>query len=223
MTRLLIVGTVLIVISVFLAIAGCDKEKIVESTEYIHDVEYIELPPDTVIQVDTVFTSDSVTIHTTDTVLVFDTVVQVDYIYDTVHVYDTVTNVIVDTVVNNQCAPNEYLALTALQYYCDLMVFDAINTEFGISGGWVLYLSAFQTQLTKKSSGVYDIYGYIDYWTPEWDGFYAFEYYWRMTYSGGDPANPLNWQMSEPPATVSGYQPGVRLVGDSELSQPARR
>lgn len=203
MTRFVITALLLIVISTLMVVSGCDKERIVEST--IHETEYIELPPDTVFQVDTVYTTDSITIHATDTVTQFDTV----FIHD--------------TVLNNQCEPNEYLALIALQYYSDPIVFDYINTHYGISGGWVLYLSAFQTQLTQKSAGVYDIYGYIDYWTPEWDGFEAFEYYWRMTYTGGDPADPNNWDISEPPAMVSGVRPGVHTTGSPGELRSTRR
>ena len=72
--------------------------------------------------------------------------------------------------------------------------------------------------MTVQSSSVYDIYGYIDYWAPEWADFYSFEYYWRMTYTGGDPTNPNNWDISEPPGYVPNFQPGINMIP----VQPAR-
>jgi hypothetical protein len=215
---------------VFLAVAGCEKEKIVESTEYIHDIEYIELPPDTVLQVDTVFVSDSTTIYSTDTIFLFDTVVQIEQIYDTLYIHDTVTTIqyyydttfIVDTITLTQCAPNEYLALTAMQYYCDPLVIDFVNAEFGLTEGWILYLSAFQLDVTQLSSDIYDIYGYIDYWTIDWSGYYPLEFYWRITYVSGDPADPTNWQLSDPPSVAPGHQPGIRLIQESLRVQPNR-
>lgn len=215
MAKMFITGALIAVIAVFLTVAGCDKEKIVESTEYVHNTEYVELPPDTVLLVDTVFTSDSV-FNT-------DTVVQVDYVYDTVHVYDTVTNVITDTVLMNQCTPNEYLALAALQHYSDPLVMELINQEFNLTDGWIFYLSALQLDLTKHSPEVYDIYGYIDYWTVDWSGFYPLEFYWRLTYSGGDPADPNNWNMSDPPGGAPGYQPGIKMVQDPARVQSVGR
>jgi hypothetical protein len=215
MTRIFITGALLLTMMVFLVVAGCDKEKIVETTEYIHDVEYVELPADTV------FVNDSV--HTTDTLILYDTVVQVEQVFDTVFVHDTVTNVIVDTVLNNQCTPNEFLAMGALEYYTDPLVLEFINAEFGYSDGWIFYLSAFQSEFTKQSANVFDLYGYIDYWTPDWSGFYALEYYWRLTFTGGDPANPNNWQMSEPPGGVSGYQNGVSLTQDPSRKDAIQR
>ena len=43
MTTRHIGGILLLVLVLFLAFSGCEKEKIVESTEYIHDIEYLEL------------------------------------------------------------------------------------------------------------------------------------------------------------------------------------
>ncbi len=223
MTRLFMIGAIFLVVSVFLAVSGCEKEKIVESTEYVHDIEYVELPPDTIMQVDTVFSSDSVTVYSTDTLFQYDTVVQTDYIYDTVIIHDTVSTVITDTVLEAQCTPNEFLALAALQYYSDPLVIEVINQEFGINDGWIFYLSAFQLDLTRQSSDIYDIYGYIDYWTTDWSGFYPFEFFWRMVYGGGDPADPKNWDMIDPPDLASGHHPGLKLSENPAQMKPVRQ
>jgi hypothetical protein len=231
MIRIFITGSLLLVTSMFLIMGGCEKEKIVESTEYVHDIEYVELPPDTVIKIDTVFISDSVTIHTTDTIFLFDTVVQVNYVYDTVLIHDTVTivqhhydtTVVTDTVLISQCDPNEYLAIAAMQYYTDPLVIEFIYQEFGYNDGWIFYLSSFQLDLTRQSSDIYDMYGYIDYWTPDWSAFYPLEFYWRMTYSDGDPADPRNWQISEPPGSAPGHQRGLKLIDNPAPPQPAQR
>ena len=203
----------LLVTFAFFAVSGCDKEKITESTEYIHDIEYVELPPDTVLITDTVFVGGSDTVNFTDTL----------YIYDTTFTHDTIVTVITDTVLTSQCAPNEYLALSALQYYSDPLVLDLIYQEFGITGGWVFYLSAFQLNVTQQSSGVYDLYGYIDYWTDDWSAFYALEFYWRLTYTGGEPADPDNWQMTDPPGAAAGRKPGINIVEESPQTQPNGR
>jgi len=213
----------LVVLFLVLLAAGCQKEKIVESTEYVHDIEYVQLPPDTVIHTDTVYRNDSVTVHTVDTVRIIDTIIQINHVYDTVvqvnHVYDTV--VVTDTVLTVRCDPSEPLAIAALQYHCDPLVIEFINQEFGYTDGWVLYLSAFQVELTRQSSDVYDVYGYIDYWTPDWSGYYPLEFYWRMVYTGGDPADPDNWDLTEPPTGApAGHQPGIRIP--EETSQAYR-
>jgi hypothetical protein len=223
LTRICIVGALLLGIFIFMAVTGCDKERIVESTEYIHDIEYVELPPDTVLKIDTVFSSDSVIIYSTDTLILYDTVAQVSYIYDTVFSHDTIVTVITDTVQMTQCTPNEYLAVTALQYYSDPLVLDLINQEFGINSGWIFYLSAFQLDVTAQSTNVYDIYGYIDYWTDDWSGFYAIEFYWRLTYISGDPAHPGSWQMSDPPTAAPGFKSGIKIIQDSRQTQPVGR
>jgi hypothetical protein len=234
--------TVLLILLIS-AVGGCDKERIVTTTEYIENTEYIELPPDTVLKVDTVYSTDSITVteidtlfvSRTDTVVTVDTVIEIDYVYDTVTIHDTTTvhdtvevvqhhydtTVLIDTVELLQQSPNVYLAIAAMQYYSDPLVFDLIQQEFGISGGWVFYLSTFQSELTAQSSDVYDIYGYIDYWTEDWSSYYPLEYYWRLTYIGGDPADPDNWQMSEPTGTtaVSG-RPGLKV---STEASPAYR
>jgi len=238
MTRKLLAPLTVTILLLVLLSAGCDKEKIVESTEYIHDVEYIQLPPDTVIHFDTVVVNDSVTVHDVDTVIIRDTVVQVNHVHDTVvvnhtvTVHDTVvtvqhhydTTVVIDTVVTQQCTPNQNLAYTALENYSDALVIDFINQEFGYTDGWVFYLSAYQCEVTRRSASVYDIYGYIDYWTPDWSGYYPLEFYWRMTYTSGDPADPDNWQISEPPAGApADHAPGVRVVPNQSTTQQEMR
>jgi len=226
----------LIALSLLISAGGCDKERIVESTEYVHDIEYIQLPPDTVFMVDTVSYIDSVMAHITDTVTIIDTVVQVNHLYDTTLIYDTVvtvenhydtvvvydtvvsvenhydTTAIVDTVLIVRCEPNEYLAIAALHYYSDQLVLDYIYQGLGYDDGWIFYLSSFQLDLTAQSSDTYDIYGYIDYWAPDWSGYYPLEFYWRMIYTGGDPANVNNWDIEEPPNAAGDHFPGIRLT-----------
>jgi hypothetical protein len=204
MTRMFLYGFLLLLVAALLSASGCDKQKIVES--YIHDTQYVDQPADTVFMVDTVYTSDSVMINHTDTVVVHDTVVQVNY--------DTVTVTVTDTVMTVQCTPNEHLAFAALQYYCDPLVMQLVNDQFGLTDGWIFYLSASQIELTEQSSDVYDIYGYIDYWTTDWSGYYPLEYFWRLTYTGGDPADPQNWQLDEPPTAAPNHTPGVQLSND---------
>jgi hypothetical protein len=230
MARFYIIVTLLLAISVFLLGAGCEKEKIVETTEYIHDIEYVELPSDTVYQVDSIFIDDSIIVNLTDTIHVHDTIFQDKYVYDTIAVHDTVTTieylydttVVTDTVMMSQCEPNEHLAIAALQYYSDDLVIEYIYQEFGYNDGWVFYLSSFQLGLEQQSSDVYDIYGFIDYWTSDWSGYYPLEFYWRLTHTGGDPANPENWEMTDPPSFKADYQPGLRLILDPDRGQPGR-
>lgn len=232
MRKLLIASVVLLPAAlVALVVAGCDKEKVVNSTEYVERVEYVEVPGDTVVRVDTVFHSDSVTVQLTDTVRVTDTVMQVEHVYDTVvqvnTVYDTVvttqhhydTTIVTDTVLTVRCDPNEYLAFTALQYHTDPQVIDFINQEFGYSDGWIFYSSAFQVDLTAQGTDTYDIYGYIDYWTPDWSAYYPLEFYWRLIHTGGDPADPANWQMTDPPAVAPGRPSGISIVGEASTVQ----
>ncbi len=196
-----VLGLLLVIASIILS--GCDKERIVESTEYIHDIEYVQLPPDTIIQRDTLYESDSVVVYRVDTVrttiYVHDTVVTIRNYYDTVQIVDTVL----------QSSPNELLAVAAMQYHTDPAVLEFINQEFGVTDGWVLYSSAFQMDIAQRSATVWDMAGYIDYWTPDWSAYYPIDFAWRVTYKGGDPANPVNWQLSDPPAAVSGHAPGL--------------
>ena len=212
---------------------SCSKEKIVENTEYVHDIEYVQLPPDTIIHFDTLTVNDSVTVNHLDTLIVLDTIVQVNQVHDTVivnhtvTVHDTVvtvqhhydTSFVVDTVTVQQCNPNQYLAYTAMQIGADQQVIQFINQQFGYTDGWVLYLSSEQVELTRQSANVYDIYGYIDYWTPDWSGYYPLEFFWRMTFTDGDPADPSKWQMSDPPATSPSRQPGVRIAPSPSSTQ----
>jgi len=226
--KILIFST--LILMVFLFVNSCEKERIVESTEYIQNTEYIQLPPDTVIYIDSIFINDSVIVNNSDTVMVYvhDTVFQTNNNYDTVIIHDTVTTVThhydtintVDTVLTIQNNPNEYLAITALEYYNDPLVLEFTNQEFGLNDGWILYLSAFQLDLTSQSSDVYDIYGYIDYWAPDWSGYYQFEFYWRVTFTGGDPTNVSNWQMTEPPTGASLHTPGIKSSGEFNISKP---
>lgn len=230
-----------------LFINSCDKERIVESTERV--TEYIQLPPDTVtvtvtvFDTDTVFQTDSIymnstdtvrihdTIRTTVTVIVHDTVVTVQHHYDTTIVLDTVvqivnhydTTVVTDTILRTQCNPSAITAIGAMASKTDPMVIDFINQEFGFDDGWVLYLSPEMMDVTQVSTNVYDIYGYIDYWTPDWSGFYPFEMGWRLTYISGDPANPNSWQMVEPPSTTSSHQNGLKRVNRSVPIQQIQR
>jgi len=220
MRRILFVA---ISLSLFLAlsfVAGCDKEKIVESTEIIKETEYIALPPDTVILTDTVFINDSVNVHTTDTVVIIDTIIQTNTVYDTVTVtvhdttitiqyqYDTITVTVTDTIMTGQCDPDEYTAMGALQHHCDPLVMQLILQEFGLTEGWIYYLSSNQLAFTQPSATVYDIYGYIEYWTVDWSGYYPLEFNWRLTFTGSDPTDPNHWTMSEPPVA----SPGLKIV-----------
>lgn len=233
---LLILLTTLLLI---LALPGCEKEKIVESTEYVHDIEYVTTPPDTVFRVDTVFTRDSITVDNTDTVIISDTVLvsdtviqtETEYVYDTTLVIDTVeivineydTVVVVDTVQTVQCNPSAIFAFDAMEYHCNPVILQAINQEYGYSDGWIFYLTTHQSYVAQVSNNVWDLYGFIDYWTPEWDGFAGFEYYWRMTYLGGDPSSPNNWDMAEPPATTATHVPGLKRTPEDSPAQRTLR
>lgn len=214
-------------------IFGCEKEKIITSTEYIHDIEYLEGPTDTVfvmdtlVRVDTLVQHDSTIVYTHDTIIIVDTIVVAstdtlfitEYVFDTVTVHDTVTVVetiydtitIVDTVVMEENLPHVNLAFASMGYHADQEVLDFIKEAFGYSDGWVYYLSLAMTFTSSPSTGIYDFYGYIDYWTPDWSGYYLLEYYWRMTYLGGEPTDPNNWRLSDPPAGASGRAGGLKL------------
>ena len=226
MRRILLVGALALTLASLILTAGCDKEKIVSNTEYVHDIEYVTLPPDTIIHFDTVLVDDSVVVHDTDTILLLDTVIinNTITVHDTVVVnhtiidYDTITVVQhhYDTVTVTQAAANESLAFTAMEAYVNSLVIDFINTEFGYTDGWVFYLTVHQADVVRQSATMYDLYGYIDYWTPDWSGYYPLEFGYRMTFTGSDPANPNDWDISEAPATGSSPHPGgIRIVPET--------
>lgn len=225
MKRLLVLALPMLALSIVPVFSGCDKEKVVNSTEYIE--KYVEGPTDTVTvhHTDTVVVHDTTSSTITDTVVVRDTVSIHDTITVTQHHYDTtvVTVTVTDTVhtiVNHydtvtvtNYQPSAEHAYTALQAHNDPMVIDFAYSEFGYNDGWVFYLSAYQVDLQQNATGVYSIYGYIDYWAPDWSGYYPLEFYWTMSYQGGDPADPNNWSIAEPTA-ASPHEPGIRLAND---------
>ena len=220
LNRLKLLIPLMMIGMVFLLIAGCDKERIVESTEIIHETEYVELPPDTVIVYDTVVTYDSVSTTVYDTVVqintIYDTVIQTNTIYDTVIVTNTVvhydTTVVTDTVVQASNEANELLAVGALEYYVDPLVLDFVYQEFGLNDGWIYYLSTWQMEFTRQSAGVYDIYGYIEFWATDWSGYYPLEFYYRVTHTGGDPADVTNWSLGEPTSGTPEHNPGLKSI-----------
>lgn len=195
-------------------VSGCESEKIVESTEYIEKIEYVQLEPDTVLLVDSIIVYDSTTVHSIDTVYRTDTVTQREYVYDTVvqreYFYDTTH--MVDTVLQAQCTPNEHLAFAAMEYYSDSEVLAFVNANYGISDGWVLYLSPFQVNKAAPSAATYQFAGVIDYWTPDWSEYLAIEFAWQITHTGGDPADPLNWRLEEPSGASNGRTPGLSFI-----------
>lgn len=208
----------MIIAAVLLVASSCTKERIVESTEYIEIKEYILLPGDTVIQVITI----------TDTVYIqgsADTVYSIQYdtvysnIIDTVYSiqYDTVT--IIDSAGSGMGSPNVHLALSALQYYNNPLILQLTLIRFGLSDGWIFYLTEYQTDAQEAAPGVYDIYGHIDYWTPDWTGFLPLEYFWRITHTGGDPAVSTNWELSNSPLGITGFTPGLHPVKESSRAK----
>ncbi|MEW6051489.1 MAG: hypothetical protein AB1644_10565 [Candidatus Zixiibacteriota bacterium] len=225
MKKALLAGIVIMIPSMILLSGGCDKEKIVNSKEYIHDIEYIQLPPDTVLFIDTVYNNDSVIITRTDTIRIHDTVRTTVYVYDTIttvhNFYDTV--VVHDTVVRTLYAPNSPHAVAAMEYQTDPLVLDFILQQFGMTDGWVYYLSPSQMEIVQVSTNVYDIYAYVDYWAADFSGYYPLEVYWRLTYTSGDPANPNNWQMTDPPAAVAGHKPGIAASSKAAPAQLLNR
>ncbi len=166
----------LFLLSASLFVSGCDKEKIVQSTEIIHEIQ-----TDTLYQVDSVFVEDTT------------------IIYDV----DTVFNTVYDTVVQAVVTANVHSAFTAMQAFSDVKVLEFINTQFQIEDGWVFYLSPFMSYVANPSLNVYDFSCYIDYWTLDLSAYYPLEYGWRMTYVSGDPSIPNNWTIEDLPA-ISG-------------------
>lgn len=225
---LFIMAALLILIMVY----GCEKEKIVTNTEIVKETEYIETDPDTVMITDTVIINNS----SSDTIFVTDTVSQTEYIYDTItetetvyihdtvtvtqteYIYDTVTvtNTVYDTVIQQSADAN--LAYTSMQSYVSPMVFDLIYSEFQLTDGFVLYLAIGQNDMQNPSTGVYDMFGYAEYWTADASGYYPLEYYFRMTYNGGDPANPANWSITDPPSAINGITGGIHLKDKVEAT-----
>ena len=180
-------------------VLACSKERIVESTQYVKDVEYVQLPGDTVIEIRTV--------------------------HDTIRVSDVDTVFLVDTVTTGggSSGANASLAIAAMQYYTDPQVFEFAEAEFGLTDGWIFYLSSLQLSAESPSPGVYDLFGYIDYWAPDWSGYYPLEFGWRLTYKGGDASKPTNWTQTEPPAAIAGHHPGLRRIPDSERANQTVR
>ena len=220
----------LILLLIALLIFGCDKEKIVTTTETVKEIEYIESPPDTITITDTIFRTDTTvtnssdTVYLTETEYIHDTVIVTETVVDTINtihnIYDTITVIVtvVDTVEVPTSTPNEINAYSAMQYHTDPAVLELINAEFGYTDGWVLYLSNFQNDVANPSTGVFEFYGVIDYWTADFSGYYPLEYYWRVSFTGGDPTNPLNWQLSDPPTAVNGKNSGLQIIQNHSSS-----
>jgi len=219
-------GATLLWLAVFLTIlaAGCNKERIVESTEYVHDIRYIESPPDTVIVRDTVFRSDSVVVHTKDTIRITDTLRITNTVHDTVRitsvVHDTVrvTSVVHDTVLKAQCSVSQQMAVDAMISQADPAILDFLMQQVGQNDGWVFHLSPSQMNITQVSSTVWDIGSMVDYWAADFSGYYQIEMLWRMTFSGGDASNPNNWTMTDAPASPQ-YKPGLNPVVKTAVPQ----
>lgn len=191
-----------------ISIYGCDKEKIVTTTETVKETEYVEVPGDTVFLIDTIYNSGSGSVDTIyQTNTVYDTVYQNNTIHDTV--YQTNTVYVYDTVETQSLTPDDHQAYAALQYNVDPMLMDVIYDAYGYSDGWILYLSTWLNTVDNPSAGVYDFNGVVEYWTLDWSGYEPFEYYFRVTYNGGDPSDVANWTVTDPPATVNGYKPGI--------------
>lgn len=226
MTAKTLIGSTLLCTVLFLTVlaAGCNKERIVESTEYIHDIQYIESPPDTVTVRDTVFRSDSVIVHTEDTMRITDTLRITNTIHDTVRVttivHDTVqvTNVVHDTVLRAQCTASTQMAIDAMISQSDPLILAFLMQEVGENDGWVFHLSPSQMNITQVSSTVWDIYSAVDYWAADWSGYTQIEMYWRLTFTGGDASNPNNWTMTDPPAAPQ-YRPGITPTVKSATAQ----
>ena len=147
--------------------------------------------------------------------------------YDTTTVLDTITVVdtieIVDTITISQCEPFVQFAFAALQYYGNAEILTFINNEFGIDDGWIYYLSITQCDLQSPSPGVYNIYGYANYWTIEFDAYYPLEYYWGVSYLGNDPSDIDNWELTDPSAQTSTLSAnktgGIKIATERMLKQ----
>ncbi len=280
MKRLIISALMALVLTAGLGLTGCDKERIVNSSERVqeivkvtdtvfvrdtvyridsvntvdtvtqyvgqsdtviyydttwrfdttwrYDTTYVTrtdtlIVVDTVVLVggggDTVFVDTSVVEH--DTVLIHDTIVVTDSIavFDTIVQVDTIVQTMTDTVYQTQyvhdtvtiagCQPLVHFAYAAMHGWGDIEVIAAVNAQYGYNDGWVFWLSIYMTAIDNPSQGVYDFWGYIDYWSPDWNEFVPFEYGWRMTHLGGDASDPNNWQLSDAPGTGYYAPPGA--------------
>lgn len=225
MRRAILIGLILLLSLAAFLVASCTREKTLQSTEYVHDIKYVDSPPDTIIRWDTILRADTVKVASKDTVRIVDTVHTTNVVYDTIRVtqlvhdtvrvtvtvhdtvvtvkthYDTVT--VIDTVLKTQTTPNATLAISAMEYQTDPLVYSYVAQNVGDTGGWVFYLSPAQMAVTTVSSGTYDILSYVDYYAADFSGDFPMYVKWRMTYQSGDPTNPNNWQMSNPPGAVS--------------------
>jgi hypothetical protein len=211
MRKPLAIGVVLSALLVMNLGISCTKEKTITSTEYVHEIKYVESPADTVFVLDTVYSLDSVQVPILDTVVLMDTIIVHTTVHDTVisNHYDTV--VIVDTIVQPQFAPSAVMAIMAMEIQTDPLVLEFVQQELGQSDGWIFYLTPQQMYLKQISAKVYDIGAYVDYYAADFSGHFPLEVGWRMTYISGDPAIASNWQMSEPPTGATSYSPGINL------------
>ncbi len=199
------IDTIEIVDTVILA-GGGDDTVWVDTSAIYHD---------TLMIYDTITITDSIAIF--DTIFQIDTIIQtqVDTVYQTQYVYDTVN-------IGGGCEPLVHFAYAALQGWGDVEVIAAVNAEYGYEDGWVFWLSIYMTAIDNPSSGVYDFWGYIDYWSPDWGQFVPFEFGYRMTYLGGDASDPNNWQLSDAPTSGggTGAAPGIVIQRPSTAPNP---
>jgi hypothetical protein len=218
-------GAALLLMTIVIVATGCDKERTITSTEIVHDTKYIELPPDTIFVIDTVSGVDTLIVHDIDTVLKTDTlrinVIVHDTVIKTVNHYDTIQRTDTVTVTVTLFQPNATTAVAAMQALTDPQVLQFAYDNFGLSDGWVFYLTPAQMEVVQSSTKVWDIFAYVDYWSPDWSGYYPLEVYWRMTYKSGDPADPNNWTMTDPPAAISGQPNGVSASTHAPLQLQA--
>lgn len=195
--RILLLAFMLLLTAWFV---GCEKTTTTTSSEF-HEIVG-QNQSDTVFVHDTVFSNNGNPTTVYDTTFVHDTVVQ------------TVTQV--DTVTIQSSGPTVYTAFTAMQAYTDAQVIADVNATVGYTDGWVLYLSAYQSYIDNPSTNVWDLAGYIDYWSPDFSDFYAYEYGWRVSYVSGDPGDPNNWQFSDIPAGAPNGANGLKRVDKPE-------
>jgi hypothetical protein len=208
MKRLVLLGSVLVTFSLLLIASGCNKEKIVENTEYVHDTEYVQLPPDTVTLYDTIRIIDTTTSSDVDTIIVIDTVIKVTTVHDTVvvnhviydtvrtTVHDTVTTIHHDTVTVTSYRAGKGTAFVALQAYLDANYFSGDYVEYLSLASMAAYNSANSTTFGVTASGTnsWDVYGML-YSNAE-ETYYEFEM--LVTYNGsGNPDNLSSWTVDE--------------------------